>query len=452
MLQKTKDLKEPARSRRPEALDFAPDLLAIQERPPGPLPRLVLYLVVGLVGGLLVWAIFGELNIIAVAGGRLVPKTYIQIVQPAQAGVVKAILVTEGEKVAAGQVLMRMDAKDAKVDRTLLEREIAVASLQRRRIRAELTGRPLRREPSDPPALFAQAQAQYQANRLSYDDHVAVAREAYLKVERNEQAAHEVLIKLKDITPFAKEEAQDYASLGRGGYVPRVKVLDKERVYLTDAQNLRAQRQTVASLHAAVAQAAAHMAEIRARYRAHLRTEGIATDERRRRLKAKFAKLEHKMGRLALRAPEAGIVMNLATHSLGTVAAPGTVLVTIVPDHVPLLAQVRVKNRDMGFVHVGQHVRVKVAAYPFEKYGTVGGVITYLGADASRRRHRSAPPHAPPTFKALVALRHQVLRAQGKVYKLVPGMQVVADLHEGHRTVMDYLLSPVITTLRNSGR
>jgi HlyD family secretion protein len=452
MPQTTKDPKEPVGAREPGAFDFAPGLLAIQERPPGPLPRLVLYLIIGLCGALLVWAVFGELNIIAVAGGRLVPKSYIQIVQPAQAGVVKAILVTEGEKVAAGQVLMRMDAQDAKVDRTLLEREVAVAFLQRRRIRAELAGRSLRRKPSDPRSLFAQAQAQYAADRLSYHDRLNEAGQAYLKAERNARAAQQILIKLKEITPIARREARDFASLGRGGYVPRIKVLDKERIYLTDAQNLQAQHQTVAGLQAAVAQAAANMAEIRAHYRAHLRTEGIAADERWRRLKAKLAKLRHKMGRLALRAPEAGTVMTLATHSLGTVVTPGTVLVTIVPDHVPLLAQVRVKNRDMGFVYVGQHVRVKVSAYPFEKYGTVDGVITYLGADASRRRHRGAPRHAAPTFKALVALRHQVLRAQGKIYKLVPGMQVIADLHEGHRTVMNYLLSPVVTTLRNSGR
>lgn len=407
----------------------------------------------GLFGSLLLWALFGQLDIIAVAGGRLVPKTYIQIVQPAKAGVVKAILVTEGERVQAGQVLMRMDAQDTKVDLDLLTQEVIASSLQRRRIEAELTGHPLLRKTSDPPALLAEAQAQYRDHRLSYLDHIAVAQQAYEKARRDDQAGRQILVKLQELTPLAKEQATAYAAMGRGGYVPRMKVLDKERDYLDDAQNLRAQRQTVASLQAAVAQAAAAVAEVRAHYRAHLQNERLVVDGQERKRKGRLAKLRHRMHALALRAPQSGIVMTLATHSLGTVVAPGTVLVTIVPDHEPLMAEVRVKNRDVGFVYPGQHVRVKIAAYPFEKYGTVDGVITYLGPDASRRHpHGAQPASAARTFKALVSLKDTVLRAQGHVYQLKPGMQVTADLHEGHRTVMAYLLSPIATTLRNSGR
>ncbi|MHB8562384.1 MAG: HlyD family type I secretion periplasmic adaptor subunit [Acidiferrobacteraceae bacterium] len=446
------------RPRSPAALDFAPGLLALQERPPGPLPRGVLYTVAILFGSLLLWSFFGQLDIIAEAPGHLVPKTDIQIVQPAEPGVVQQILVTEGERVAAGQVLMRMDAADARVKLKTLATELAVTALERRRIRAELGGAPLARRPGDPGPLFREALAQYHADRRAYEDRLGSARDAYTRAQRDDDAGRQVLVKLQETTPLARQQAKAYAAMGRQGYVPRLTVLAKERDYLDQAQSLRAQVQTVASLQAAVGEAAQAMAGIRATERAHLQQARAAADRDYRKLAAAVATQTHRMARLNLRAPQAGIIKDLATHSLGTVVSPGTVLVTLVPDHEPLVAEVRVRNRDVAFVTPGQRVHLKIAAYPFEHYGTVSGVVTEIGPDASGRaaaqgtgpaRDRRARP--PATYRVLVTLRHQALTAAGKTYRLVPGMQVVAGIHEGRRTVLDYLLSPVEKTIRDSG-
>ena len=109
----------------PEALDFAPGLLSIQESPPARLPRTVMYTVALLFVILMLWAIFGKLDIIASAEGRLVPETYIKIVQPADAGIVQEILVREGEQVLQGQVLMRMDTQLAEADAKTIGNDLA---------------------------------------------------------------------------------------------------------------------------------------------------------------------------------------------------------------------------------------------------------------------------------------------------------------------------------------
>src|SRR6185437_656216 len=138
----------------PEAADFAPGLLTIQESPPARLPRAMLYSVAALIGGLLLWAEFVQLDIVASADGRLVPQTYVKIVQPADSGIVEEILVDEGQRVAAGQILLRMDRKDADADTKALQVQLALRSLELRRIDAELAGRKLPRDPADPPDLF----------------------------------------------------------------------------------------------------------------------------------------------------------------------------------------------------------------------------------------------------------------------------------------------------------
>jgi HlyD family secretion protein len=137
-----------------EALDFAPAVVRIQEKPPSPLPRVVLHATLALFACLLLWAIFGRLDIIAVAPGKLVPQSYLQIVQPADAGIVKELLVKQGDSVKAGQVLVRMDTSISDAEGTTLANDLHLKSLQLRRTDAELAATPLARTPGDPAELF----------------------------------------------------------------------------------------------------------------------------------------------------------------------------------------------------------------------------------------------------------------------------------------------------------
>jgi HlyD family secretion protein len=157
-----------------DALDFAPGLLSLQESPPAKLPRTVLYCVVALFAVLLAWASFGKLDIVASAEGRLVPQTYVKIVQPADAGVVQDILVSEGQAVQAGQVLMRLDPQLMQADARTLAHELAMRRLQLRRIDAELAGVPLQAEAADPPDAYGQVLQQLQARQQAYHDTLAM--------------------------------------------------------------------------------------------------------------------------------------------------------------------------------------------------------------------------------------------------------------------------------------
>jgi hemolysin D len=153
-----------------------------------------------------------------------------------------------------------------------------------------------------------------------------------------------------------------------------------------------------------------------------------------------------------LRAPQAGIVKELATTTIGAVVQPGTVLLSLVPRDEPLMAEVSIQNEDIGFVREGQPVRVKLATYPFQKYGTLDGVVKTVIADSGRAQQG---PQATAegaserdvagslSFKAIVQLRSQRLATGGERFPLAAGMQLTAEIVEGRRTVMEYLLSPV---------
>jgi hemolysin D len=443
------------------ALDFAPGLLAIQESPPARLPSAVLYSVSGLAGLLLVWAVFGKLDIVASAEGRLVPQTYVKIVQPSDAGIVQEILVREGDTVKAGQTLLRMDTRLARADEQSIKGELSIKSLQLRRIDAELAGVPLLRKADDPQDLFGQVSAQYRDRRQAYVDAVGQQTEALNRTQHDYDSAIEVLAKLRETAPMLKQQADAMADLGKEGYVAQLSVQDKQRDALEKARDLRAQEATVAGLRAAIAQARQQLSQIGSKYRSDLQNERIEAQGQYDKLSQDWVKQEHRTGLLELKAPQAGIVKDLATHTIGTVVSPGTVLLSIVPENEPLVAEVMIKNDDVGFVYPQQKVKVKLAAYPFEKYGLLEGQVSHIGPDASEPQPNSkdsgnkdgnntSPPQL--TYKALVSLDTQMLQARGEQLKLVSGMQVVAEINQGQRTVMDYLLSPVSKTLHDSAR
>ena len=162
-----------------------------------------------------------------------------------------------------------------------------------------------------------------------------------------------------------------------------------------------------------------------------------------------------------MKAPQAGIVKDVATHTIGSVVSPGTILLTLVPIDEPLLAEIMINNDDVGFVHEGQSVKVKLAAYPFQKYGMVDGIVTYVSADASDGQGKPNQPNQNGTndptngqagYKAIVTLNKQSLTASGKTFNLTPGMQVAAEINQGKRTIMEYLLSPVQGVFQEAAR
>ena len=172
--------------------DFQPEIVRLQESPPNPLGRRVLWVVLAFLAALILWATLGQLDIVAVAEGKLVPDTYLKIVQPADSGVVKEILVREGEQVKSGQVLMRMDTALSDSDLKALAADYQNKRIALRRIDAQLAGAPFTRRADEPAELFTQVFAQYAANRQAYEKALAQERAMLEKARHDLKAAEEV--------------------------------------------------------------------------------------------------------------------------------------------------------------------------------------------------------------------------------------------------------------------
>jgi hemolysin D len=438
-----------------DAADFAPDLLTIQEQPPARMPRTVGYVTCGLVALLLGWAVFGRLDIIAGAEGRLVPRNYSRVVQPAEAGIVRDVLVRDGDEVKAGQVLMRMDATTASADMGTLKADAALKALGLRRIDAELSGSPLLIRADDPPELAAQVMAQYTARRQSYLDALDQERATLKRAHYDLMAAQQQLAKLVATVPLYQRSASSYEKLVKDGFVSELGASDKIREKIEKEQELKSQEASMAALESAVEQARRKLAQVKSSYQTQLLNERVELQGQQQHAQGELQKQIYRSGLLELKAAEDGVVKDMVTFTPGAVVQPGAVLLNLVPRNEPLYAEVAIHNEDVGFVAPGQAVKVKLQAYPFQKYGLLDGKVDTVSADSSAAdpQKASALGQSPQSYKALVRLDSQVLHGpHAQRLKLSAGMVVQAEISQGNRTVLEYLLSPVQKTAQEAGR
>ncbi|MBS4099092.1 MAG: HlyD family type I secretion periplasmic adaptor subunit [Sulfuricella sp.] len=439
-----------------DPLDFAPGLLGIQHKPPHPMPRVVLRALALLLAFLLVWAALGRLDVVAVAEGKLIPQSYLKIVQPSEQGIVQDILVKDGDAVKAGQVLMRMDTTLSEADGKALQTDLHQKSLQLRRIDAEFSNRALKRERDDPPAVFREVAAQYQSNRRAYEDALYQERMVLEKARQDLASALEIQSKLKQVLPVYQQQEEAYAKLGKDGYAGKLMVLERSRDRIEKEQDLRAQNFVIESTRATIAQSEQKLVQITSEYRKQLQTERVEALADYEKLQQGWAKQQHRHALLELKAPQGGIVKDLATHTAGTVVSPGAVLMTLVPSDEALQAEVWVSNEDIGFVREGQPVKLKLSAFPFQKYGMTDGVVGHVGADSSDKQDQAGADNAktihPLRYRALVAMARQTLESGGESFRLSPGMALNAEIRLADRTVLEYLLSPVQKAFHEAAR
>lgn len=428
-------------------LDFSPPLLRLQEAPPNPLGRKVLWSLLALLLALFLWALIGKLDIVAVAEGKLIPESYVKIVQPAESGIVKDILVKEGQSVQLGQVLMRMDTLISEADSKSLNADYQRKRLALRRIEAELAGQPFKTQADDSSQLAQEIAAQYRANRSAFEAALAEERSRLMKAKQDMAAAEQVKKKLEEVLPHYRNQDQAYEKLVKDGFAGSLMGSDKKRERLEKEQELQTQGFLIESAKASILQSEKKLAQIDSDYRRQLHVERNDIQGQLDKLTQEVAKQSHKQSLLELKAPQDGVVKDLATHTAGTVVQPGTILLSLVPKDEILRAEVWVSNEDIGFVREGQLVKLKFAAFPFQKYGMVEGTVEHLSADAAdgNSAGQSGPNKKtqPLLYKALVRLKDMVLSLDGQRFALSAGMQTNAEIWLGDRTVMEYLLSPV---------
>lgn len=436
------------------ALGYVDGLAEVASQPPLAALRATAVLLVIGVATLLAWTLVAELDIVAVAPGKLVPLTQVKAVQAPDAGLVTELLVSEGERVGAGDVLLRLDATMTRADAAVVDADAQLKRVVLRAIDAELAGADLGAVAGAPRALLEQVRAQFAARRRAVDDAVAQEREAAQRARHEQAAARKQWDKLQQTLPTYRQAAESYAQLRDEGFVGDLLANEKRRDLIEREQDLASQAATIEALAAASAQAEQRQQQLRSNYMADLQRERTEAQASLHRLEQELAKAKFRARQLDVVSPQDGVVKDLVVRAAGHVLQAGAALLRIVPDGDRLVAEAMLANEDVGFVEVGQHARVKLIAYPFQKYGLLEGRVAQIAADAVEDVDRAtAVRGGPGGYRALIELESQRLAvAGGPVLELATGMAATVEIHQGRRTVLEYLTSPVRRVVAEAGR
>lgn len=431
---------------------FLPAALALRDTPVHPAPRITLWLIMAFALIAVLWAIFGRIDVVATAVGKIIPNDRTKVIQPMETAVVKAIHVRDGQAVTLGQVLIELDATTAAADSERLRNEALTARLEALRAEALLaalaSGRAPRLQPLDgvdaARLLTEQSQTtgqyqEYQARQLQLQAEIA-RRRAEL------QATQDQVVKLEQTAPIARQRAQDYQKLVKENFISQHGYLEREQARIEQEQDLASSRSRVSEIRAALMEVQQQQATLTAETRRQLLDQHNLAAQKAASLEQELVKADQRGRLMYMTAPVAGTVQQLAVHTVGGVVTPAQPLMVIVPKDNVLEVEAMLPNKDIGFVNPGQDAEVKVETFPFTKYGTIRGTITQVSSDAIQDEKLGL------IYSTRVKLARDTLRVENKTVRLTPGMAVTVEVKTGKRRVIEYFLSPLMQVTSESLR
>ncbi len=356
--------------------------------------------------GFFAWASWAELDQISRASGQVIPSGRVQVVQSADGGVITDLRVREGDRVARGQLLVRLDSIKAQAGVDESRGKEAALRTALARIQAELYDRPLRFDPS----------------LKEYPDFVANQTSLY---EKRRSALFAELDTLKQMHALISEELKMNQPLLATGDVSRSEVL-------------RLQRQE--------AEVSGQIVNRRNKYLQELQTELAKTEEELVTAVQIRMQREDQLSRTELTAPADGIVKNVRFTTVGAVLRPGDEMLQIVPTNDVLIVEAKVKPADIGFIRPGQSASVKFDAYDFKIYGSGAGTVSYISADTLTEQSPRGEVSYYRVHVSVDAAGMQQRRPQERI-EVQPGMTATVEIKTGENTVLRYLTKPITKTI-----
>ncbi len=436
------------------AIEYQPDAVEIEQRPVPGVAYWSLYLLIILVVVGVTWASLAEVDRIVTGRGKLITTSPTIVVQSLDTSLINALKVRTGQVVKKGEVLAVLDPTFTQADVSNLKARLISLTAQIGRLRAELTGREYRPGPGAnaderlQKMLFATRRDNYRATLRSYQK----KRDSLSASLATNLADQKVLA--KRVNALKQIESMHRRLLQRGSGA-RAKVLEAENLRLQVQRDLELAVNKQREIRFQLDQVKAEILAFKKGWRQKATEELVKATRDRESVVQQLVKAQKRRERVVLRSPAHAMVLEVAKRSVGSVVREGETLVTLVPLDVPIEAEVKIDARDVGFIRRGDQVRIKFDAFPFQRHGTVEGRVRVISGDVFRRGQggeRAAPDEPEVYYLVLVTLPKVKLRAVPADFRLIPGMTLTAEIKVGTRSVISYLVYPLIKAFDESIR
>lgn len=400
--------------------------------------RTLLYTGFLVVVALIVWAYFAPLEEVTRGEGRIIPSSQLQVVQSLDGGIVQSIEVREGERVEEGQLLMRLDQTRSLSDIRERQARILYLSAETTRLRAQIDLQPPQFDEAlkqNAPQLVADQQALYEGNLSELRDQQAALEEQKTQRQQDLEEARSSARQAEEITSLAREELAKKRPMLQTGAVSDTDILQLERELARAQGNLERARASILRSQAAIREIGSKLSESRSTFQNRWRAELAEAQVRLNALKEEETGLADRVEQAEIRSPVDGIVQRIFNNTVGGVVLPGREIIEIVPVDDQLIVEAKVSPVDIAFLRPGLPATVKLTAYDFNIFGGLRAELEHISADTITDEDDN-------TFY-LVRLRTLENELSGEL-PIIPGMTAQVDIITGKKTVLSYLLKPVL--------
>lgn len=440
----------PKRDRRLQ-YEFLPAAEEIIETPAAPFGSVVIWLTTILLVLALVWAYLGQIDIVAVGNGRVSNDGSVKVVQSASYGVVKRITAQEGQRVHKGDVLVELDKTTAEKELATTAQSLNIARAERDILRRLAMGNGaddiinsagvsdeakavLREFTASQLALVGAKEQALKGSIASHQRQLQFNQQTKAQLEGEAQ-------KLKDRQAKVKQKLESANAIERIRLQNELDTLEQRITTANSAATSQGQQVLQSQLTLAQAQSQSQVSL--AETNSSIGGQVITQEQRIAELENNLAKAKRALEQTTITAPVDGTILALNTRTIGGVVNVAERIAQIVPDNDLLYVDVTLDNQDVGFVRVGQRVVVKVATYPFQRYGYLEGTVENISPDAIQDEKKGL------VYKAKVKLSGANSSKKNRL-KLLPGMSVSAEITTGKRRIIEFFLDPLMTHIDDS--
>lgn len=408
--------------------------------------RVIVWTAAAALVAFIVWAALAQVDEVTRGEGKVIPSRQVQVVQSLDGGIVKDILVREGQQVKAGQLLLRIDP--TRFESSLNENRAEYLALLAKaaRLKAIADDRPF--EPpkevlAEAPQLAQQERSLYESKQAELDASIAIARQQMVQrsQELNEVKAHRT--QAAQSLDLTQAELDKTRPLMKSGAVSEVDLLRLERDVARYRGDRDAAMAQIPRIEAAISEAQHKIQEVTLNFRNLARSELSDTTERINKLSQGSVALEDRVKQSEIRSPVNGTVKQLLVNTVGGVVQPAKDIVEIVPSDDALLLEARVTPRDIAFLRPGQKALVKFTAYDFSIYGGLDATLEHIGADTITDEKGNA------FYIVRVRTTKNSLGEAGKM-PIIPGMVAEVDILTGKKSILSYLMKPILRAHANA--
>ncbi|MEG3691530.1 HlyD family type I secretion periplasmic adaptor subunit [Vibrio coralliirubri] len=428
--------------------------------------RIMLWVIVLFFIAAIGWSAWAEIDKVTVGQGKVIPSSQIQVVQNLEGGLVKEILVREGQSVQKGQQLLLID--DTRFRSDFREREQQVANLTANvlMLSASLTSVVINEEFSEKewkksvtldygklafppkfyelqPQLVNRQKAEYRQDLNNLRNQLSVFDQ---QVEQKQQDLVEIKARVDNLRQsyrFARQELDITKPLADEGVVPRIELLKLQRQVNDTRREMTSSELKIPLLRSAIKESMLSRIDAALNFRSEQQEKLNQAQDKLSTMTESAVGLEDRVNRTVVVSPVTGTVKTLGINTVGGVIQPGMDIVEIVPTEDSLLVEAKIAPQDIAFLRPELTAIVKFSAYDFTKYGGLEGVLEHISADTTQDEEGNS-------FYIVRVRTEKHNFGKNEELPIIPGMTASVDIITGKRTVLEYMLKPILSAQNNA--